>query len=149
VPRIERNAQAAWEGNVARGAGSFSALSSGAFDGLPYSLATRIGNPEGKTSPEELLAAAHAGCFAMSLANELTQLGSPPDRLDVRVTCVVDEVEGRGHLVVASRVDVEARVSGLDPERFQDAVRAADGGCTMSALIRGSADVRVDARLAT
>jgi lipoyl-dependent peroxiredoxin len=147
VPRIERSAHAVWEGNVARGRGSFAALSSGAFDALAYSLATRIGIPQGETSPEELLAAAHAGCFAMSLANELSQLGSPPDRLDFTVTCVVDEVEGRGHLVVASDVDVRASVPGLDEETFQAAVRDADAGCTMSALIRGSAEVRVSARL--
>jgi osmotically inducible protein OsmC len=147
VPRIERRAQAVWEGSVARGAGSFSAVSSRAFDSLPYSLATRIGNPEGRTSPEELLAAAHAGCFAMSLSNELTRLDSPPDRLEVTVTCVVDEVEGRGHLVVASEVEVEASVPGLDDERFQSAVRDADAGCTMAALVRGSAEVRVSARL--
>jgi len=147
VPRIERTAQAVWEGNVARGSGRFTAASSHAFEVLPYSLATRIGSPEGRTSPEELLAAAHSGCFAMSLASELTQLGNPPKRLDVTVTCVVDEVEGRGHLVVESRVDVQASVPGLDEDRFRAAVRDADAGCTMSALIRGSAEVDVSARL--
>lgn len=147
MPRIERTAQAVWEGNVARGGGSFTAVSSRAFEALPYSLATRVAKPEGNTSPEELLAAAQAGCFAMSLASELTALGSAPERLEVSVTCVVDEVEGRGHLVVASEVDVEAKVPGLDEEGFQSAVRDADAGCTMAALIRGSAEVRVDARL--
>ena len=67
MPRIERTAQAVWEGNVARGGGSIAA-GSGAFSALGFSLATRIGQPEGKTSPEELLAAAHAGCLTMSLA---------------------------------------------------------------------------------
>lgn len=113
----------------------------------PPSLATRIGRSEGKTSPEELLAAAHAGCFAMSLSGELTELGSPPERIDVTVTCVVDEVEGRGHLVVAADVDVRARVPGLDEESFRRAVELADSGCTMSSLVRASADVRVSARL--
>ena len=74
-----------WEGNLARGEGSLTAASSGAFAALPYSLPTRVGTPEGKTSPEELLAAAHGGCFAMSLAGELTAAGTPPERLDVRV----------------------------------------------------------------
>ena len=82
MPRIRRAATSVWEGNVARGAGHISA-GSGAFAGLAYSLPTRIGQAEGKTSPEELLAAAHAGCFAMSLASELTTLGSPPEHLEV------------------------------------------------------------------
>ena len=147
MPRIERTAEAVWEGNLARGSGTLTGRSSGAFSGLPYRVATRVGKAEGETSPEELIAAAHAGCFAMSLASELTQLGNPPKRLDVTVTCVVDEVEGRGHLVVESRVDVQASVPGLDEDRFRAAVRDADAGCTMSALIRGSAVVDVSARL--
>jgi osmotically inducible protein OsmC len=65
VPRIERVAEVSWEGNAARGAGALTAASSGAFAGLPYSLASRIGSPDGRTSPEELLAAAHGGCFTM------------------------------------------------------------------------------------
>ena len=87
MPRIVRNADVTWEGNVARGAGSITAAS-GAFATLPYSLATRVGQPEGKTSPEELLAAAHAGCFAMSLASELTGRDLPPERLATSATCV-------------------------------------------------------------
>jgi osmotically inducible protein OsmC len=111
MPRIAREAAVVWEGNLARGGGSLTAASSGAFSSLPYSLPTRVGNPEGKTSPEELLAAAHGGCFAMSLAGELTGAGTPPEQLDVRVTIVVDEVEGR-HLVVLSQLDVTGRVPG-------------------------------------
>ena len=71
MPRIERTAEVIWEGNVARGLGAISA-GTGAFSDLPFSLPTRIGQAEGKTSPEELLAAAHAGCLSMSLASELT-----------------------------------------------------------------------------
>jgi len=146
VPRIERQAQAVWEGNVARGAGTIAARSSAAFE-LPYSLATRIGRPEGKTSPEELVAAAHAGCFAMSLASELTQLGSPPERLEVTATCVMDEVEGRGHVVVASQLRVRARVPGLGKDELRQAVEKADASCPISILIRASAEVSVEAAL--
>ncbi|MGH3048682.1 MAG: OsmC family protein, partial [Gaiellaceae bacterium] len=99
MPRIERRAQVAWEGNVARGSGAITAATSGAFSELPFSLPTRIGQAEGKTSPEELLAGAHAGCLTMSLAGELTQAGTPPGRLDVTCTIVMDEVEGQGHQV--------------------------------------------------
>ena len=72
MPRIVREAEIEWEGNVARGVGAISAASSSAFSGLPYTVASRIAVPEGKTSPEELLAAAHGGCFTMSLASELS-----------------------------------------------------------------------------
>jgi osmotically inducible protein OsmC len=147
VPKIERRAEAVWEGNVARGSGRLSAVSSGAFDALGYDLPRRIGDPEGKTSPEELLAAAHAGCFAMSLAGELTRREAPPQRLEVKVTCVVDEVAGQGHLVVHSHVDVAAAATGIEDAAFQAAVAAADAGCTLSSLIRGSAEVSVSARL--
>ena len=147
MPRIAREASVVWEGNLARGEGALTAGSSGAFSSLPYSLPTRVGNPEGKTSPEELLAAAHGGCFAMSLAGELTAAGTPPEHLDVRVTVVVDEVDGR-HLVVLSQVDVTGRVPGIDDDAFQRLVREADEGCTMSSLVRAGARVEVDARLA-
>lgn len=146
MPRIERAAEAVWEGSLARGQGTIVARSSAAFS-LPYSLATRISDPEGKTSPEELVAAAHAGCFAMSLASELTQLGHPPEQLEVSATCVMDEVEGRGHLVVASQLRVRARVPGLAEGAFRQAVERADAGCPISTLIRGSAEVRVEASL--
>ena len=147
MPRIERRAEAVWEGSVARGGGRLTAVSSGAFDALGYNLPTRIGDPGGKTSPEELLAAAHAGCFAMSLAGELTKREAPPQRLEVKVTCVVDEVAGKGHLVVESQVEVAAAAPGIEEAAFQAAVAAADAGCTMSSLIRGSAEVSVSARL--
>ena len=112
MPRIERNAEVVWEGNLARGEGRISAASSGAFVSLPYSNASRIGKPEGKTSPEELLAAAHGGCFASSLAGELTGWGSPPGRLELSCRIVMDEVAGEGHQIVGSEISIAARVAG-------------------------------------
>jgi osmotically inducible protein OsmC len=146
LPRVERTAEAAWEGNLARGGGTLTGRSSRAFSGLPYRVATRVGSPEGETSPEELIAAAHAGCYAMSLAAELTTAGNAPERLDVSATCVMDEV-GERHLVVASELEVGARVPGLDDAAFQDAVKKADEGCPISALIRASAEIRISASL--
>jgi osmotically inducible protein OsmC len=146
VPRIRRSADVVWEGNLARGAGTLSA-GTGAFRGLPYSLPSRIAARADTTSPEELLAAAHAGCFGMSLAGELTKAGTPPERLDVTCTVTMDEVEGRGHLVVDSSIEATARVSGIDPDAFRRTVEAADSGCSMSALIRAGASVSVNARL--
>src|SRR4051812_28460994 len=113
MPRITRIATVVWEGNVARGAGSISA-GSGAFEGQPFSLPTRIGAPDGKTSPEELLAAAHGGCFAMSLASELTSAGASAIRLEVECEILMDEVEGAGHQIVASTIEARARAEEID-----------------------------------
>jgi osmotically inducible protein OsmC len=148
VPRITRTATTVWEGNVARGEGRISA-GSRAFEGLAFSLATRIAQQEGKTSPEELLASAHAGCFAMSLAGELSTFGSPPERLEVACEILMEEVEGEGHQIVGSSLDVSAAVDGIDETAFAEAVDRADAGCSFSALLRRSgARLNVEARLA-
>src|SRR3954454_573485 len=109
MPRIQRQASVTWEGNVARGSGAISAAT-GAFTALPYSLATRIEKPDGKTSPEELLAAAHAACFAMSLASGRSSAGTPPDRLEVQATVTLDQVEDGSHRIVSSELLARARV---------------------------------------
>ena len=142
---MQRTADVTWEGNLARGAGHISGRS-GALDALPYTAATRIGAPEGKTSPEELVAAAHAGCYAMSLAGELTSAGTPPERLSVTATCTLDEVQGN-HLIVAMDVEARARVPDIDEQAFKSLARKADAGCTISALVRASAQVSVRAEL--
>jgi osmotically inducible protein OsmC len=128
MPRIEREAHLVWEGNVARGTGTISA-GTGAFAGLPYSLPTRVGQAEGKTSPEELLAAAHGGCLTMSLASELTQAGTPPTRLEVTVRVVMDEVDG-SHEIVGSHVTI----AGDDVPA--EIVERADQGCPFSRLLK-------------
>jgi lipoyl-dependent peroxiredoxin len=148
VPRIVREADVSWEGNVARGSGSISAASSGAFSDLAYSLPTRIGQSEGKTSPEELLAAAHGACFTMSLSGELTKAGTAPERLDVHCTITMDEVEGKGHQIVRSEIVASGLVPGCDEAGFAQAAEAADAGCSFSTLIRASATVTVTASLA-
>ena len=147
MPRIVREADVTWEGNVARGAGTISAASSGTFSGLPYTVASRIGIPEDKTSPEELLAAAHGGCFTMSLASELTKAGTPPVRLDIRCVVTMDEIEGKGHQVVHSEITARGAVPDCDEAAFAQAAEVADAGCPMSALIRGTATVAVTASL--
>jgi osmotically inducible protein OsmC len=143
MPRILRSAQVVWDGNVARGQGRITAAT-GAFADLPYSVAARIGRPEGKTSPEELLAAAHGGCFTMSLASELVEAGTPPGRLVVDCQIVMDEVEGQGHQIVGSNVTVSAEVDGLDEASLREAIAKADEGCPFSALLkRAGADVKI------
>ena len=147
MPRITRRASVVWEGNVARGAGSISAAT-GAFSDLAYSLPTRVGDPEGKTSPEELLAAAHGGCITMSLASELTQAGTPPERLDVSCRIVMDEVEGQGHQIVASHVEASVVAEGVDDGALQAALAKADEGCPFSQLLeRAGVELHVNARL--
>ena len=146
MPRIVRDADVSWEGNLARGTGAITAASSGAFTGLGYSLPTRIAaaaGTEGRTSPEELLAAAHGGCFTMSLAGELTGAGTPPGRLDVHCRITMDEVEGRGHLIVHSALEVHASVPELSEDAFAAAVEAAHSGCSFSTLLR-DAGVSID-----
>ena len=145
MPRIERTADVTWSGNVARGDGKISGHS-GAIQLLPFSLATRIGNPEGKTSPEELMAAAVGSCFAMSLAGELTQAGSPPELISVDAKCVVDEVAG-SHVVTEVQLTARARVPELGDEDFQRIAREAEEGCTMAHLVRGTAAVTLSASL--
>ena len=148
MPRITRSATINWEGNVARGTGHISG-GTGAFSDLPFSLPTRIGAAEGKTSPEELLAAAHGGCITMSLAGELTGAELAPTRLDVSVTIVMDEVEGQGHQIVGSIVEMRAAADGLDDAKLQELVAKADEGCPFSQLLkRAGADVQVTASLA-
>jgi len=146
VPRIIREANVVWEGTAARGSGVVSAVSSGAF-ALPTTIASRIGDPEGKTSPEELLAAAHASCFVTSLGSELARAGSPPERLEVRCTITMDEVEDVGHRIVSSAIAASGSVPGCDAAGFAQAAEAADAGCPFSALIKASATVTIEAVL--
>ena len=149
MARIVREATVSWEGDVARGAGAISAASSGAFTELGYTAASRIGEPEGKTSPEELLAAAHASCFTTSLALELTMAGTPPERLDLRCVVTLDRVEGEGnrHQIVRSEIEAHGTVPGCDEAAFAQAAEAADARCPLSALIRAGATVSVVATL--
>ncbi len=133
---------------MARGSGVVSAVSSKAF-ALPTTIASRIAtDPEGRTSPEELLAAAHAACFVTSLGSELAGAGTPPERLEVRCTITMDEVEGVGHRIVSSAIAASGSAPGCDAAGFAQAAEAADAGCPFSALVRASATVTVDATLA-
>lgn len=146
MPRIVREADVSWEGTVSRGSGVVAATSSGAFE-LPVTIASRVGDPEGKTSPEELLAAAHATCFVTSLGSELARAGTPPERLGVKCTVTLDEVVGVGHRIVSSAISARGTAPGADAASFAQAAEAADVGCTFSALIKASATVTIDATL--
>jgi osmotically inducible protein OsmC len=146
VPRIVREAEIDWAGTTARGSGVVRAASTGSFE-LPTTIAARIDVTAGKTSPEELLAAAHATCFVTSLGSELARAGTPPERMNVHCTVTMDEVEGRGHLIVASAIAARVEAPGVDDAGLAKAVEDADASCPFSALIRASATVTVDATL--
>jgi osmotically inducible protein OsmC len=122
------------------------AVSTGSFE-LPTTIASRIDVTAGKTSPEELLAAAHATCFVTSLGSELARAGTPPERMHVHCTVTMDEVEGRGHIIVASSISARVVAPGVDDAGLAEAAADADAGCPFSALIRASATVTVDATL--
>lgn len=135
MPRIERSATVGWDGNVSRGSGTISG-DTGAFTGLPFTLGSRIGNPEGKTSPEELLAAATAACFTTSLGSELVRDATPAGHLEVRCTVVMDEVPDEGHQIVGAKLVVRAEVDGISDESLADALERADQGCPFATLLR-------------
>jgi osmotically inducible protein OsmC len=135
-----------WEGNVARGSGAITGAT-GAFSGLPYSLASRVEKPDGKTSPEELLAAAHAACYGMSLAGELAGNGTPVEHLDVQATVTLDQVEDGSHRIVASELLARARVEEVDAETLNRLAASASEGCPFTKLIEASGSVTVEATL--
>ena len=140
----ERRAEVVWHGNLQTGSGTFDLASSGAWTGANVSFATRTENPNGNTSPEELIAAAHASCYAMALSNVLHEGGNDPEELRINATCVLD----MGSLKITSEVlDVTGRVPGIDADAFQQAVEQADQGCPVTNALRGSADIHVNATL--
>jgi|YelNatPaOPRAMG01_1025707.scaffolds.fasta_scaffold190018_1 osmotically inducible protein OsmC len=141
----ERTTQTTWEGPLASGEGKLSQGSSGALDGLSLTWAARTEQPDGKTSPEELAAAAHSSCFAMALALKLGENHTPPERLDVTATVVLDAVDGIP-TITTSRLKVRARVHGLDADAFGTVVGEAAALCPVSRLFSG-ATIRVDAEL--
>jgi osmotically inducible protein OsmC len=139
----ERRAEVVWEGNLARGNGSFT-VGSGAMGEQSVTWSSRTERSDGKTSPEELIAAAHASCFAMALSNVLDEGGTPPERLQISAVCTfdVDNVK-----VSSVDLDIRGRVPGLDAEGFQSAVEQADQGCPVSNALRGNVEIRVSASL--
>lgn len=140
----ERMAETVWQGTLADGSGAVDGRS-GALDGLPVTWAARTERPGGKTSPEELAAAAHSSCFAMALALRLGEHGREPERLAIAATVTLDDVGGLP-TVVSSALRVRGRVPGLDAAGFQDVVAEAAELCPVSRLFAG-ARISVDAAL--
>jgi lipoyl-dependent peroxiredoxin len=140
----ERRANVVWRGNLFQGSGTFDLVSSEAVQGLPVTWASRTERPDGKTSPEELIAAAHASCFAMAFSNTLAEQGNEPEELNISAVCTFDADQLK---VTSSVLDVRGKVSGLDAEGFQNAAEQAEQGCPVSNALRGNVDIQVNASL--
>jgi osmotically inducible protein OsmC len=141
-----RHADVTWEGDLLSGAGTVSASSSSAFADLPVSWSARTEGPGGKTSPEELLAAAHASCFAMAFSGALARAGTPPQRLSVSADVTFDKVES-GWKVTTSALTVRGVVPGISAEDFVAAAETAKDGCPISGALQGNVALSVDAAL--
>ena len=143
----ERRAEAVWDGDLMTGAGTVSAATSGAFTSLGVSWASRTEGPEARTSPEELVAAAHASCYCMALSAGLGRAGTPPTRLEVSATVTFQQIEG-GWKVASSALTVKGTVAGITSDEFAAAAEAAKDGCPISGALKGNVDLSVDATLA-
>jgi len=141
---MKRSATANWKGGLKGGKGTFSAAS-GTFTNVPYNFVQRFENETG-TSPEELIAAAHASCFAMALSGQLEAAGLPPENVDARATVTLEKVEG-GFAVTSSHLDVTVKLTNPDQQKFEAAAQAAKTGCPISKLI-AAAKITLDAKLA-
>jgi osmotically inducible protein OsmC len=141
----ESTASTSWEGTLAHGSGT-TTLASGAAPPLEVSWGARTERTAGATSPEELIAAAHASCFAMAFSAGLAGEGATPERLDVSVTVAFDTVDG-APTITSSALTVRGRVDGIDAAGFAAAAEAAITGCPVSRALMGNVEVTLDAEL--
>ena len=143
-----RRADAHWHGALTTGTGEVS-LEAGACGPLGISWPARVEDPNGQTSPEELLAAAQAACFAMAFTAVLGREARHPERLDVSVAISLDPAEHGGFKVSRSHITVHAVVGGIDEETFQELADEARTGCPVSAAFQGNVDITIDATMVT
>ena len=134
---IERRAHATWEGDLQSGSGRFDLQSSGAIRGQEVTFASRFEDEAGgKTSPEELIAAAHATCLSMALAGGLAKQGHPPKRLETDAVCTLDQTDA-GARITSMRLSVRGEVEGIHDEAFNAAAQEAKAGCPVSNALEG------------
>ena len=143
---IERNAHATWEGDLRGGSGRFD-TGSGAISGQEVTYASRFEDSGGKTSPEELIAAAHATCFSMALAGGLAKDGHPPTRLETDGLVTLDQVDG-AFRITSVKLSVRGEVDGLDEDAFRAAAETAKEGCPVSNALADSIEITLEATLA-
>jgi osmotically inducible protein OsmC len=137
------NAVATWEGKLKEGKGTFKAQS-GVFSGA-FSFGTRFEGKKG-SNPEELIAAAHAGCFSMALSAALEKAGHPVDRIETRAAVTIETVDGAPK-VTRSALDVRGKVTGIDQAAFQQAAEAAKKNCPVSKALQGNVEITLQAKL--
>ena len=141
-----RRAEATWDGDLVSGSGVVSAVSSGVFTDLPVTWISRTQDAGGRTSPEELVAAAHAACYSMALSYGLAGAGTPPTKLEVSAT-VTFEVGQGGPKVASSALTVRGEVPGLDADGFSAAAETAKDACPISQALQGNVALSVEATL--
>ena len=139
----ESRAHARWHGDLMTGAGTIDRVGSGTFGPLEVTWAARTGEGSGTSTPEELLAAAHAACYSMALSNILAEQGTPPTEVSTSVT--VTFVPGTG--ITTSKIEVEGQVPGIDEAAFGQAAEEAKDGCPVSKALQGNVELSVVARL--
>lgn len=143
-----RRAAAQWQGDLPTGSGTVSTVTTGAITGLPTSWRARAeASDTGLTSPEELLAAAHAACYSMALSNILAKAGTPATKVDVTVDVTADKREA-GFTVLSSAITVTGTVPGMDQAAFEAAANGAKDGCPISRALTGNVELSVTATLA-
>ena len=140
-----KQARVSWKGDLENGTGTIEQVGSGAIGPLAVSWAARTGDEGGMTSPEELIAAAHASCFSMAFSARLAKAGTPPDRLEVSAT--VTFVPGTG--ITTSAIDVTGAVPGISQEDFVTIADEAKENCPVSSALKGNVEMSVTARLAS
>lgn len=140
-----RRADASWTGKLADGHGTVTASTSHAFDDLPVTWGSRTETADGRTSPEELIAAAHATCFAMAFSGDLGRNGTPPDRLEVSSTITFDKLEK--WTIVSSAIAVRGWVPGIDAEVFKRIAEGTRDNCPVSRALKGNVELSVESTL--
>jgi len=141
-----RRAEATWTGSLAEGSGMINYVTSGSLTRLPVTWASRTEAADGRTSPEELVAAAHASCYAMAFSAGLGRNGTPPTSLTVGATVTFDKGES-GWKVISSALTVHGLVPGIDAATFAQLAEAAKDGCPISGALKGNVALSVDATL--
>ena len=141
-----RRAEVVWSGDLMTGSGEIVGSGSGALSNLGVNWRARTESSNGTTSPEELIAAAHASCFSMALSHGLAEAGHAPDKLQVSAVVSFEQVEG-GWKITTSELDVTGTVSGMDESAFQEAAEQAKEGCPVSGALAGNVEMTVTARL--
>ena len=141
-----RRAEVVWSGDLMSGSGEIVSSGSGALSNLAVNWGARTESSNGTTSPEELIAAAHASCFSMALSHGLAQAGHAPDKLQVSAVVTFEQVEG-GWKIATSELDVTGTVPGMDESAFQEAAEQAKEGCPVSGALAGNVELTVTARL--